>query len=176
MQKIIFGLIALVLVGVGGFYAYKNNVFGNYAGGDDEGVVCTMEAKLCPDGVTYVGRSGPKCEFAACPSVEATSTTTTLDTQINKKVTAYNFSITPLEVVEDSRCPTDVQCIQAGTVRLKATLSGDLGAYTATLELNKPLINEEVSITLKSVTPAPLSTHKITPGEYRFTLEVKKIN
>lgn len=29
-------------------------------------VACTMEAKLCPDG-SYVGRSGPKCEFAPCP-------------------------------------------------------------------------------------------------------------
>ncbi len=29
-------------------------------------VACTQEAKLCPDG-SYVGRTGPKCEFAACP-------------------------------------------------------------------------------------------------------------
>jgi len=29
-------------------------------------VACTMEAKLCPDG-SSVGRSGPKCEFIACP-------------------------------------------------------------------------------------------------------------
>jgi len=28
---------------------------------------CTMEAKLCPDG-SSVGRSGPNCEFAPCPS------------------------------------------------------------------------------------------------------------
>lgn len=28
--------------------------------------VCTMEAKLCPDG-SSVGRQGPNCEFAACP-------------------------------------------------------------------------------------------------------------
>src|SRR3989344_5945198 len=27
---------------------------------------CTMEAKLCPDG-SYVGRTGPNCEFAKCP-------------------------------------------------------------------------------------------------------------
>lgn len=27
---------------------------------------CTMEAKTCPDG-SSVGRSGPNCEFAACP-------------------------------------------------------------------------------------------------------------
>lgn len=27
---------------------------------------CTLEAKICPDG-TAVGRTGPNCEFAACP-------------------------------------------------------------------------------------------------------------
>lgn len=35
-----------------------------------------MEAKICPDGVTYVGRQGPKCEFAPCP----TSTSTIIST------------------------------------------------------------------------------------------------
>ena len=30
-------------------------------------VACTMEAKLCPDG-SAVGRTGPNCEFAACPA------------------------------------------------------------------------------------------------------------
>jgi hypothetical protein len=30
-------------------------------------VACTQETKLCPDGVTYVGRTGPICEFAVCP-------------------------------------------------------------------------------------------------------------
>lgn len=31
-----------------------------------EPVFCTMDAKLCPDG-SYVGRTGPNCEFTACP-------------------------------------------------------------------------------------------------------------
>lgn len=35
-------------------------------------VACTQEAKLCPDG-SAVGRTGPNCEFAECPS---TSTVT----------------------------------------------------------------------------------------------------
>lgn len=30
--------------------------------------VCTQEAEICPDGST-VSRTGPKCEFAACPPV-----------------------------------------------------------------------------------------------------------
>ncbi len=33
---------------------------------DDEQVMCTMDAKLCPDG-SYVSRHGPNCEFASCP-------------------------------------------------------------------------------------------------------------
>lgn len=33
-----------------------------------QGIACPMIAKLCPDGKTYVGRTGPKCEFAACPN------------------------------------------------------------------------------------------------------------
>lgn len=40
------------------------------AGG--ETVMCTMDAKMCPDG-SYVGRTGPNCEFAACPGEDAGS-------------------------------------------------------------------------------------------------------
>jgi len=32
----------------------------------EEEVVCTLEAKQCPDG-SWVGRQGPKCEFTPCP-------------------------------------------------------------------------------------------------------------
>ncbi len=30
-------------------------------------IACTQEALICPDG-SSVGRSGPKCEFAPCPT------------------------------------------------------------------------------------------------------------
>jgi hypothetical protein len=36
------------------------------AADDDNMRMCTQEVKTCPDG-SYVGRSGPNCEFAACP-------------------------------------------------------------------------------------------------------------
>lgn len=32
-------------------------------------VACTMDAKVCPDG-SAVGRTGPNCEFAACPGTK----------------------------------------------------------------------------------------------------------
>lgn len=34
---------------------------------ESEPTFCTQEAKQCPDG-SYVGRTGPNCEFAACPA------------------------------------------------------------------------------------------------------------
>ena len=33
---------------------------------EKEPTACTMEARLCPDG-SYVGRTGPNCEFTPCP-------------------------------------------------------------------------------------------------------------
>lgn len=35
----------------------------------EESVVCTMDAKLCPDG-SAVERAGPDCEFLPCPGEE----------------------------------------------------------------------------------------------------------
>ena len=33
---------------------------------EDNNIACTLEAKICPDG-TAVSRTGPDCEFEACP-------------------------------------------------------------------------------------------------------------
>lgn len=48
------------------FAGYLNYSIWQLLPAGPEQVVCTQEAKLCPDG-SYVGRSGPNCEFAACP-------------------------------------------------------------------------------------------------------------
>jgi len=37
-------------------------------------VACSQEAKICPDG-TGVGRTGPNCEFASCPTTASTTST-----------------------------------------------------------------------------------------------------
>jgi len=59
-------LIVLLLVFVY-FYFVKNKPANNSLNNNQNQVSCTMEAKECPDG-SYVGRSGPNCEFAPCPS------------------------------------------------------------------------------------------------------------
>lgn len=58
---------------------------------DTNTVACTMEAKLCPDG-TSVGRSGPKCEFAECPTVTNTSSVNNTNTS-----SAINTNTAPVD-------------------------------------------------------------------------------
>jgi len=56
--------IAAAVLG-GGYWAYQK-----YVPPDDGAyVVCTQEARSCPDG-SYVGRIPPRCEFVACPGGE----------------------------------------------------------------------------------------------------------
>ena len=57
-------IIMVILIAAGGAYWYFSGTNQINRGGGN--IACTMEAKLCPDG-SYVGRTGPNCEFAACP-------------------------------------------------------------------------------------------------------------
>lgn len=69
-------VIALIIVGIGVWYVrpqYQNNTIGP---GDGGGIACTQDAKECPDG-SYVGRTGPHCEFAACPMAASSTPITT---------------------------------------------------------------------------------------------------
>ncbi|MFA5999942.1 MAG: hypothetical protein WC783_03110 [Candidatus Paceibacterota bacterium] len=52
-------LIVIFILIIYYFFTIKQNQ-------ETEEVFCTQEALQCPDG-SYVGRTGPKCEFAACP-------------------------------------------------------------------------------------------------------------
>lgn len=228
---------------------------------------CTAEAKICPDG-TAVGRTGPNCEFAACPNGDAMfsregqlvfndnipsvgsgtfvyraddgsnasrnlafdtesmcvsgtgmisciamsasldvafgqgkdvkvigidrgadllvrrlelitrgseqATRETFVTRIGQEAGALDVSVTPLEVVDDSRCPPEVQCVWAGTVRVRATLESGLGTSPVTFEIGQSITTEAEFVTLTSVTPTPTAGESINPADYRFTFEVSK--
>ena len=131
---------------------------------------CTEEAKICPDGSTVV-RTGPNCEFAECP-MTATSTPVSLEARLGQTVTALDVAITPLEVLEDSRCPSDVVCIQAGTVRIRARLASGLGEGTQEFKLGQPITTEAEEVTLVEVTPYPRASAPTKPADYLFRFEV----
>ena len=69
MKTLLYGILVIVILGIAGF-AYRN-VLEQGVAKPVAATACTMEAKICPDGTT-VGRSGPDCAFAACPSNNVT--------------------------------------------------------------------------------------------------------
>ncbi len=156
-----------VLVVLGGLWVANTRTVVAPGGG---GTVCTMDAKLCSDG-SYVGRTGPNCEFSECPP---DSGPTALRASIGQQVSALDVSITPLTVLQDSRCPAGVQCIWAGTVKLTARLSSGLGTATQEFTLGEPITTEAEMITLKEVFPSPTAGVTIPEGDYVFQFEVAK--
>lgn len=77
--------------------------------------------------------------------------------------------VTPLEVIEDSRCPRDVQCVWQGRVMLKAQL--DLGHERIAVEIEsgKPLRIHGGFLSIAEVAPAvPVQGKPTRARDYRF--------
>jgi len=96
--------------------------------------------------------------------------------RFGQTITFKDLSIKALSVVEDSRCPIDVQCIQAGTVRVNLQIVSVAGTSTQTIQLGKAITTETEKITFVSVTPDKKSTTSITSSNYVFVFDVIKPN
>jgi len=69
MKQLLLFVVLLAIVGIVAFM-YRTTLEGPLHGTNTAtstgGTACQTDAKVCPDG-TSMGRSGPSCEFAACP-------------------------------------------------------------------------------------------------------------
>jgi len=66
----LIGLIIIIAVAIiifGSIFVYQYFATPKASNQSQNSVACTMEAKVCPDG-SFVGRTGPNCEFSACPA------------------------------------------------------------------------------------------------------------
>ena len=105
------------------------------------------------------------CVTAADPGDRALAEVQLMDTA---RLAA--IEVTPIAVVEDSRCPIGVQCIQAGTVRILARVTQNGGTRDMTLSLGEPLAVDSGRLTLVRVCPYPVYRSPIEPNDYRFSL------
>lgn len=79
-------------------------------------------------------------------------------------------AITPLRIEEDSRCPTGVQCIQAGTVRVAVRIEEGGGRRDALLTLAEPVrLDGGRRLMLAAACPYPQHPGAIGAATYRFT-------
>ncbi|HMO75068.1 MAG TPA: hypothetical protein PKD99_08680 [Sphingopyxis sp.] len=78
--------------------------------------------------------------------------------------------IEPVEVLEDSRCPTNARCIWAGRVRVKMLWhrpTGEKQPFEVMLGETTPLADG--AIRLESVRPEKMTDVALRPKDYRFS-------
>lgn len=163
-------VIAAILVFVIKYANYSPEVV------DTDPVACTMEAKMCPDG-SYVGRQGPRCEFKACPTPTTTSVTVPVDENVTlavgEKKKIDDLTITLNSFVQDSRCPIDVVCIQAGAVTVNVTLADSSHYITKNFPSDEiPYSFGKYRISIVDIAPPRQNQKEILPSQYRITFHV----
>lgn len=76
--------------------------------------------------------------------------------------------VTPLRLLADSRCPSEVTCVWRGEVRIAVRVrsAGDYGVREMTLGKAIPLGDGQLELT--AVMPARSANRRILPADYRF--------
>ena len=173
IKKLLGSLITIFVVGVFAYFVWGIAMYRAEQREGNNQVACTTDAMQCADG-TWVGRTGPSCTFV-CPASPATFpevTHGTVRAALGEGAHVGNLIIMPLAVVEDSRCPVDVQCIQAGTVRVSVSIVSGMGTSQQVIGLNQTVTTEAESIKLVEVTPQKKAGSAISNTEYHFVFEV----
>ena len=88
---------------------------------------------------------------------------------------AAGLFVTLNAVVEDSRCPVDVQCVWAGRITVNVTLES--GEKTTTLDLSseEPVVFAGYEVSIVAVSPEAVSTVEIKESDFVITLHVAPI-
>jgi hypothetical protein len=94
---------------------------------DSNVVACTDEAKICPDG-SAVGRTGPRCEFAECPTTNTNRTGSDgcIITGCSGQVCSDQEQITTCEYRAEYTCYQSASCERQADGRCGWTTTNDL--------------------------------------------------
>ena len=109
----------------------------------------------------------------------STQRTETVRVQVNhaKNVARGRINVRFTKMIEDSRCPRDVQCIQAGQAKIRVRVSRGRRADVLTLSTdprNGVASFGGYEFRLTALTPEPRSNIRINPNGYVATIEVTK--
>ena len=106
--------------------------------------------------------------LAACATLPAATGPTAT---IGEIATVDGFRVRPIEVVEDSRCPTNVACVWAGRLILRAEVSKRGFRQTRNLILGEAQEVPGGQLTLVSAEPGKLAGEQPPPPPTRFTFK-----
>lgn len=106
--------------------------------------------------------------LAGCATGPVHSSAGIARAKLGQRVNVDGPYVTPLAVLEDSRCPMNARCVWAGRTRL--TVQVDLGSRSETREIgsDKPIHVADGTLSLVEVRPDKIAGKEIKPKTYRF--------
>ena len=111
--------------------------------------------------------------FGAFYTAEAQTSQIKLQVGAQKKAFKNKLTVKFIQVLDDSRCPEDVNCVWAGNAKVQIKIRKGNGAWK-TLEVNSSLAPQTVEfggyeIKLVNLTPTPRSNIRINRNGYVAT-------
>lgn len=117
------------------------------------------------------------CQSNGAPAPRAASLNQEIELAPQERA-AYGpqgLSVEFVRIVEDSRCPTDVECVWAGEVIVQvATRIDKAQAEQHQIKAGEHATVGAFRVFVVKVEPLPISTRQIPQEEYRVTLKVEQ--
>ena len=104
------------------------------------------------------------CAGSAASAREPASTIA----RIGQRVSVDGLSVTPLRVLEDSRCPMEARCVWAGQVRLLVRIGTGRRCALREITSNTPIRIADGTLELVSVMPPRSVQRTLRARDYRF--------
>ena len=110
--------------------------------------------------------------LAGCVTAQArTNEDGSVTARLGQTVNVGGPRVTPLAVLEDSRCPMEARCVWAGRLRLSVRVTTGAGSSVREIASDKPLQVADGQLELAGVMPPRSVRGLIKPRDYRFNLK-----
>lgn len=137
--------------------------------------VCTMQ--MLADGNYPITVTTPLGTTNAITYTISTNTTSSSQNQIlalNQTAIVGSIRVTPVRIIEDSRCPANVTCIQSGRVVVATEIGSTYGYTTTSLSTGGQIFytDDGYKVQIVDVSPMKISTSTIPNVDYRITYKI----
>jgi len=144
---------------------------------DSVGVRCRW-ALACLFALSFLGLNGQACAGVGPDAAQALGQDFAIAVGASASISNTDLVVHFDRVANDSRCPSDVQCVTAGDATVVVTAAGG-GAASRPYELHtddgaREVMHGNFRLTLISLKPAPSSTRPVPASAYVLTLRVSQ--
>ena len=97
--------------------------------------------------------------------------------RLGETVTIGGYRVTPVAVLEDSRCPARVVCAWSGQVRLSVRIAAIHGRerYNSEMTSMRPLHLQRGALQIRTTEPQNAAAGRPRPAQYRFGFQFTAI-